>query len=236
MPQQPSIPEESWQPDPTFLEDGAHEVHGLVFPPAPAANMERFKAQIEAAIQYQRRHDEARAELECREEEHRKKVKQDPRLRDRQADPPADAWEWDEDFLIEWSHKMEEGAWVPPSLPTESGLPPEPVPRYGSREDIPPEVRLMGQYVTLAIVHDDADTADKRGRPQLLTDFDLPPSFRLLLEHAPHAGKRLKVGGFDRATIKRALEDVKTDLAKHQTLEAPEVPKPKIGFRACNTQ
>jgi len=213
-----------------FLEHVADEVHRLVFPPAPAANKERFKAQIQAAIEYQRRHDEARAELECREEEHRKKVEQDARLRDRQAGPPAHEWEWHEDFVIGWSHKMEEGAWVPPGFSRESDLPPEPVPRHGSAEEMPWEVLLGGQYVTLAIVHDDADTANKRGRPRLLTGFDLPPSFRMFLEHAPHS-RLMKVGGFDRATIKRALKDVTADLAKHQTEEAPEAPKPPIGFR-----
>jgi hypothetical protein len=221
MPQQRSIRDESWQPDPRFLEDVADEVHGLVFPPAPAANEERFRAQIAAAIQYQRLHDEARAELDRREGEHRKKVEQEAPLRDRQAGPPADGWGWDEEFLIEWSHKVEEGAWVPPGFPTESDLPPEPVRRHGSPKDMPWEVLLTGQYVTLAIVHDDADAANRRGHPELLTDFDLPPSFRLLLERAPHSRKKLKVGGFDRATIKRALKDVKADLAKHLATGKP---------------
>jgi hypothetical protein len=264
MLQQHSIRDESWQPDATFLEDIADEVHGLVFPPAPPANKERFKAQIEAAIEYQRRHDEARAELDRREREHEEKVKQDPRLRDHQAGPPEDKWVWDKEFVVEWAAgvqrravrvgrraprvrrgrvcvggrapRFEEGAWVPPDFPTESRLPPEPVPCHGSLagqdtpEDMRREVRLTGKYVIVAIVHDDADAATDTIRPRLLADYDLPPSFRLLLERGPHSGKKPKVDCFDRATIRRALKAVSGDLTAGTT-EAREVPKPTIPKR-----
>jgi hypothetical protein len=93
-----------------------------------------------------------------------------------------------------------------------SALPPEPVPPF-SPVNIPPEVLLTGEYVVLAVVHDDADTANGRGRPRLLTGFDLPLCFSLFLEHGPASRPALSVHGFDCEAINRALEDVKADLA-----------------------
>lgn len=234
MPEQRGIDDQSWRPDSRFLEEVANEVHDLFFPPAPPANMHRLKDQVRAAIEYQKRHDDARAELERREQEHREKVKRDARLRDQKAGPPKEGWEWHEDFLVEWAPGIEEGAWVPPGFPTESYLPPEPLPGWGIPPDtpIPPEVLLTGKYLILAMVHDNADNANRRGRPRLLKDFDLPLSFRVCRDHGPDSAKLKGLAGFDRESIKRALKDVMADLQSHQAevRALPAARRPKIGF------
>ena len=224
MPRQCHIAaDESWRPSPKFLEEVADAVHCLFFPPAPEANMQRFKAQVQAAIEYQKHHDEARAKLERREQEHREKVKQDPQLRDHQAGPPKKGWEWEGLFIVEvGATSIQEGAWLPPDLARESALPPEPVPSGIPPENTPPEVLLTGEYVVLAVVHDDADTANRRGRPRLLTGFDLPPCFSLFLEYGPCSRPALNVHGFDCETINRALEDVKADLAAATAATPPK--------------
>jgi len=78
MPEQPGIDDQSRRPDSRFLEDVANEVHDLFFPPAPPANMQRFKDQVRAAIAFQKRRDDARGKLE---RQYRAKVKRDARLR-----------------------------------------------------------------------------------------------------------------------------------------------------------
>lgn len=129
------------------------------------------------------------------------------------------------------------GAWVPTSLPDESKLPPEPIPHSApsydpstvqpsgprrSREQPPPlpavepdevpaEVILAGKYLILAIIHDDMTRAAQRNCPMLLAGISLPPSLSVFSHYGP--GRHLGMSGFDRETIKRALQDVKADLA-----------------------
>lgn len=235
MPHQLSRGDERWQ----FLEKVADDVHRLVFPPASAVNAKRFKAQIEVAIECKRRREKAEDKFYRSEREHRKKVEQDARLQDYEGGPPADGWTWDEDFV--WSHEvgatwLEEGAWMPPGFLTRSDLPPDPIPCRGSPEVLPFEIRLMGQYLILAMVHDDGDTANERGRPGLLTGCDLPLSLCRIREHGPYS-RMMRVGSFDCVTIKRAREDVTADLEAHLAKvkpgkeahrEAPDAKAPKV--------
>jgi class 3 adenylate cyclase len=216
MPEQRGIDDQSWRPDSRFLEEVANEVHILFFPPAPPANMQRFKDQVRAAIAFQKRHDEPRAKLERREQEHSEKVKRNARLRDQKAGPPKDGWEWDKDFLVEFAPGIEEGAWVPPGFPTESDLPPRSIPSGVCPPDIPWEIGLPGRYVILGIVHDNSDHATRHYRPELLKDFDLPLAFSVPRDCGAGSDTgEMGFADFDRDSIKRALKDVKTDLESH---------------------
>jgi len=224
---------DSYRPDPEFLERISNEVHHLFF--LSAVNMERFKAQVRAAIKYQKRHDDARAELdrreaelERREQEHSEKVKRDARLRDQKAGPPKDGWEWNEEF------PFEDGAWVPPELARKSDLPPRPIPSGLCPPDIPWEIGLPGRYVILGIVHDNSDRARRHYRPELLKGFDLPLAFRVYLDQGAGSGTgEMGFADFDRESIERALIDVKADLASQpmqpgggKTARPPKAEKP----------
>jgi len=212
MPEQRSIDDQSRRPDSRFLEDVANEVHLLFFPPAPPANMQRFKDQVRAAIAFQKRHDEPRAKLE---RQYMAKVKRDARLRDRQAGPPTEEHQWDGHFSVPGVRKK--GAWVPSYFLLESDLPPRPIRSGVCPPDIPWEIGLPGRYVILGIVHDNSDHATRHYRPELLKDFDLPLAFSVPRDCRAGSGTgKMGFADFDRDSIKRALIDVKADLASHQ--------------------
>jgi hypothetical protein len=212
------------RPDREFLERVSNEVHDLFF--LSAVNMKRFKAQVQAAIEYQKRHDDARAELdrreaelERREQEHSEKVKRDARLRDQKAGPPKDGWEWNEEF------PFEDGAWLPPELARKSDLPPRPIPHgvplaFDSGRSTPKtpwKIGLTGRYVILGIVHDNSDRARPHYRPELLKGFDLPLAFSVCRDCGTGSDTgEMGFADFDRDSIERALIDVKADLASHQ--------------------
>jgi len=223
--------EGSWDPDSRFLEDTANEVHRLFFPPQPPTRMQRFREQVQAAIKQQQRHDAAREKMV----RHRNRVWKDPRLRNRKKRPPGKGWTWDDEVFPETPGPADtpidrRGAWVPRNLPSETTLPPGPIPNGGvpEPEDVPTEIILAGQYVILAIVHDnnDSDPAARRGRDNLLTGIRLPPALALFRDRGPGSRPSLRVSGFDRPSIERALQDVKADLAKVD-LAAAEKPKRK---------
>jgi hypothetical protein len=201
---------DSYRPDREFLERVSNEVHDLFF--LSAVNMERFKAQVRAAIEYQKRHDEPRAKLE---RQYRAKVKRDARLRDRQAGPPTEEYQWDGHFSV--PGVREKGAWVPAYFLRESDLPPRPIPSGVCPPDIPWEIGLTGRYVILGIVHDNSDRARPHYRPELLKDFDLPLAFSVCRDCGAGSDTgEMGFADFDRDSIKRALIDVKADLASHQ--------------------
>lgn len=222
----------SYWPDDKFCENAADEFHALFFPPAPPANMKRFRQTMSAAIDQQKRHDDAEAKWDRKVTDYNKKVadhyekvKQDRRLRNKEAGPPRKDWLWSEDFLPEGKPP---GAWILPELaePPEMVVPAEPTPAWHERQRTPPEIILLGQYVILAIVHDNSDAATNRGRPRLLDGFDLPPAFALLRKIGPGTPNEMRLSGFDRRSIERALEDVEADLAAHA---AGDTGQPTLG-------
>lgn len=203
------------RPDKGFLRTVAAEVHTLLFPPAPPENLARAREQFHAACELQDRREQVRKEWRRKGAEHVDKARESARLRDKDAGPPEERWEWiDTGHLVSKygvaPSGVEEGAWVPPEL-VGPKLPPSPMPGGESAQDTP-EAALARQYFVLAVVHDNEDRAERRHRRQLLQGINLPrpwvPATNLGRDAMLHGG----LEGFDRKSVERALGAVRADL------------------------
>ena len=187
-------------------------------------NMERFLEQARIAVEQQWAYQKAYESKLEDEQNHLRRIQDTPRLRDRDAGPPEEGWEWQHWRSGPYGDNRTE-AWGPPNLSKRDlwdlDLPAKPIPSktfLGTPlrdEDRPKEDVLPGLYVVMGFVHD----VIRRGKgfdmmfEKLADQLDegLPEEFDMAL-HQSGDSVEYVYHGYDQEGIESAWKAVKTDL------------------------